>query len=348
MNFKQKISAALAVTLLFALSGCSFGDKPLPKHELLFETDTFSFDQETYPSSSGFFSEYHIMPGDVLDVLFQMQTWRENEDFAIAIDHTVSVKFVHAPELNESQQVQPNGRISLPYLGEIYVVNLTATQLQRKLSEAYSRVLKDPQIYVTIPEFRSRIKELKRDLHTAPRGLSRLVTVRPDGYATFPLVGDLFVADRSFPQTNQELDRLYGDYLPGLHVDLFLEKHSGAVVYVLGQVAKPGAYKVFKPLTTLQALSLAGGTQYNALMEQVIVFRRHEGRVVSRTLDLRKKLTLHADEPFFYLRPDDILYVPKTALASRAEIMRDVADLMMFRGWGSSIDVDLFNEGIIK
>lgn len=38
-----------------------------------------------------------------------------------------------------------------------------------------------------------------------------------------------------------------------------------------------------------------------------------------------------------YLQPDDIVYVPKTYIKRVGELMRDVADIFLFRGWGSSL-----------
>jgi len=137
------------------------------------------------------FTEYRISPGDILDVLFQIQTWVEKKNFKLGVDHLVSVSFVHSPELNVEQTVRPDGKITLPYVGEVYVVGKTIEEITRDLKKDFSTILQSPDIYVMVPEFNSAIKELKKDLHTAPRGLSRLSTVRPDGYATFPMLGDV-------------------------------------------------------------------------------------------------------------------------------------------------------------
>ena len=335
------VHTSFLLFLLFCIltnEGCSNGKGLSSGSEVTLKSTTFSFDRGTYPSKLDLFPTYTINPGDVLDVLFQVQTWRKVDTFRFALDHTVSVKFVNNPSLNETQRIQPDGKISLPYLGEVSVLGLTPLELSTELTRRYSKILRDPEIYITIPDFRSRINELKKDLHTSTRGLSRLVTVRPDGYATFPLIGDVFVARQAIPAVKGELDKKYQEFLPGLHVDLFLDKRSGTAIFVLGQVDKSGVHTISKPITVLEAISLAGGFTPGASPDKIVIFRRHEQNMIATRVDLEKTIDPGAQSEFFYLKPDDIVYVPKTGIAKIAEIMRDVKDALMFRGWGINID----------
>jgi len=340
---KITLILVLLFVLVPAFHGCS-EKQNLPKdQEVELVGTTFSFDRETYPSADTLFPNYRMAPGDILDVLFQIQTWREKDEFLIAIDHTLNVKFVNAPELNETQRIQPDGKISLPYLGEIHVVNQTIAELTEDLTRRYSKILRDPSIYITVPEFRSRIKELKKDLHTAPRGLSRLVMVRPDGYTTFPLLGDIFVATRTFSEVKKQLNQRYEAFLPGLHVDLFLEKHAGSVIYIMGEVKLPGTHKILRPVSVMEALAIGGGFTSGARLDHVYVFRRNKNRLVAATVNVRNTLTPRKAGGFFYLKPDDIVYVPRTRRATLAEAHRDIADILFFRGWSISFDGVLSN-----
>lgn len=315
------------------------------KEEILFQPTTFSFDQGTYPSQTGLFEDYRVATGDVLDVLFQFQTWMKKDKFPMQIGYTITIKFEHAPELNETQIIQPDGKIVLPYIGEFHVANKTIPELTAELKDKYSKILRDPHLYVTVKDFQDRVKELKKDLHTAPRGLSRLVTVRPDGYATFPLLGDIFVANRTFPRVSELLNEKYGDFLPGLHVDLFLEEHQGSVIYVLGQVKNAGAYKIPKPTNILQATAMAGGLVDGASTKNIIVFRKHERKLFATRVNLKTVLSSKADREYFYLKPDDTVYIPKTKLAKGAEIMTAVGNLILFRGW--TMSGPLFEDALI-
>lgn len=338
--------AAMLLWQICCLSGCTGTPRALPsKKEVPVSTATFSFDQGKYPSENNLMPNYHIAPGDQLDILFQIKVNQSVEQFKIAIDHQLSVKFINDPAINETQNVQPDGKITLPYIGSVYVVGKTIPQLTSELKQAYSRIFKRPELYVLVPEFSTAIKELKTDLHTASRGLSRLVTVRPDGYATFPLIGDVFVANKTVPAANEDIDKLYEHRLPGLHVDLFLEKTHGSVVYVMGQVRSSGAFPIERPLSVYEALALAGGHLENARLDNIIVLRREGNKIMARRVDMDAMLSAKKDAEYFYLKPDDLVYVPMTNIASMAQLMQNLSNIILFRGW--SLSNDIFTDGII-
>ena len=211
-----------AVTIAGALAGCA---TPGAKHATLNqELQAAPFSCGEGLPAAGVFGTYRITPGDQLNVLYQLNTWQPEEGFALAVNHTVAVKFPKHPELNETELVRPDGRISLPYLGEVSVAGMTVEELARELRTQYEKVLKDPDLYVVVPDFRTASGELKQDPHTAPRGLSRLVTVRADGYATFAMLGDVRVAGRTLPEVSDDLNARYSRLLHGMRADLFLDK----------------------------------------------------------------------------------------------------------------------------
>ncbi len=323
----------VCLILMAVLVGCASG--PGKNEEIEIERTTFSFDQDKAPYDV--FPEYRIKPGDMLDVLFQIHTWKERDSFRIGVDNTVAVKFVNNPELNEEQLVRPDGTISLPYVGIVKVVGKTVNELATELRKKYAKILQDPELYVTVPEFRAAIKELKTDLHTAPRGLSRLVTVRPDGYVTFPLVGDMYAAFKTIPELSEELNAKYEKILPDLHCDLFLQKHSGSFIYVIGEVKSPGIYRIEKPISVVAAIARAGSYTSEAKRNSVFVIRRHAKKMVATRLDLEETLSLTRESRFFFLQPDDIIYVPRTWLGTASEVARKIADVLLFNGWGIGI-----------
>ena len=337
-TFTRRLAVAALAALLLFVCGCAKRTGLKVGEEVAVATDTFSFDRDTYPSKQDIFPEYRLTPGDVLDVLFQIRDWDGTSEFKLEIDNTVAVKFVHMPELNETQSIQPDGKISLPYVGQVEIAGLTVEQANERIHQAYDGVLRNPEVYLVVTEYRNRIKELKTDLHTASRGLSRLVTVRPDGYCTFPIAGDLFVSGKTVPEVKKALDDTYGQFLPGLHVDLFLEQHSGSKVYVMGSVRQGGAFDIAKPMTIMEAVSLAGGLDNDAEPEEVMVFRRKDRTVYARRIDLAQTLNGASAGAAFYLKPDDILYVPRSRISEAAQVMQEIGQVLMFRGWGVSLD----------
>jgi polysaccharide export outer membrane protein len=307
--------------------------------EVTVQSSSFSFS----PTDFEHLSVYKLAPGDVLDVLFQIQTWEPELAYNISLGDTVAVRFPDLSELDQNQKVLPDGTISMPYIGEIKVYGKTPQQVTQELKVAYKDVLISPSIYVTVPEYLSQIRELKHDLHTSARGLSRLVTVRPDGFVTFPMIGDVFVAAKSLPEINSQINRMYSGISFSLHVDLFLERHSGAKIYVMGEVIEPGAYDITKPVNIIQAIALANGHTDDALLSEIYVIRRKGKNMIATRVNLSETLSMIDSATLFYLLPDDIVYLPATPLSTTAHIARQVADVLFFRGWSVGFSWQLNN-----
>jgi len=344
--------AVLVFSGVLLVAGCAstrIGELKVGE-EMVVGRTTFSADM--HDDEYSIFNDYRVAPGDVLDVLYQVRSWVQEVEFHLAIDNVISVKFVNHPELNETQMIRPDGRISLPYIGSAVVVGMTVDDLQSLLRERFSAHINDPELYVVVDEFRGAINEFKRDLHTAPRGLSRLVTVRPDGHATFAMVGDVQVTGRTVPEVGEELNARYHSIMPGLSVDLFLEKHEGSRVFVFGEVRQPGAYQILRPTSIFEAISLAGSISSGARIDSVLVLRQRESTVVATRINLREAMDpVRADGQgkgalpvakggLFYLRPNDVVFVPRRRLSTVAEISREVSDILFFRGWGFNLYPD--------
>ncbi|GAB7078481.1 polysaccharide biosynthesis/export family protein [Megalodesulfovibrio paquesii] len=379
------LSLCLGLALL-AMGLASCGPRLSDGQERVMNSTTFDKDKANYPAPDFIFKEYRLKPGDQLDVLFQIRTWELKEKFTLTVDDLVQVKFVDLPELNEEQNVTPNGYIYLPYIGGVLVAGRTVDDVTAEIRGKYKSVLRSPQIYVTVPEFSSHIRELKADLHTAPRGLSRLVTIRPDGIVTFPLVGDVMAAHKTIPELHKEVDKLYDSFLAGLHVDLFLEQSTGAVVYIMGAVNTPGSIEIRTPITVLDAVARAGGLENTARPSKVVIFRKPlpnrrveemppaeqpkrlvlccpgndvempetravqpqeelpERTLVARGYDLENAMNGREGGEHFWLKPDDIVYIPRRETAKWAEIMREVANIFLFNGWGIGFGADLLDD----
>ncbi len=63
---------------------------------------------------------------------------------------TIRVSFTTAPELNQSQKIESDGRVSLPLIGEVYVKGKTTGQLQEELTNLYKSQLQNSEVIVTL------------------------------------------------------------------------------------------------------------------------------------------------------------------------------------------------------
>ena len=55
----------------------------------------------------------------------------------------LDIKFYYAPELNESQTVRPDGKITLQLIGEVAVKGKAPAELQEELVRAYTGAIKE-------------------------------------------------------------------------------------------------------------------------------------------------------------------------------------------------------------
>ena len=325
----------MVLWVMLFLSGCDTKNPVYPD-----DMDTLVLDIP--PEQQGgneAFAVYRITPGDRLDVFFNFPAGSEDENFTISVDHKIEIHFIDAPELDQVQSVRPDGMISMPYIGQVKVSGKKVGELTSLLEKKYAPILREPQLYILISEFRNRFEAIRTDLRSSDRGLSRKLSVHPDGIASFPYLGEVSVLGRTLNAVNQELNRKYGAFLPGLKVNLSLDKQAGSMLYVFGEVNNPGAFQMQKPITALEAVSLAGGYKSSAKLEQVVALRRSQGQVQARRIDLVKALTLQDQQ--YFLRPDDVLFIPKSTLYANSEIATQLAEILQFKGWGFTFRWDI-------
>jgi protein involved in polysaccharide export with SLBB domain len=139
--------------------------------------------------------------------------------------------------------------------------------------------------------------------------------VTREGFVVVPGVGEITAANLTLGQLEDQLYAKLGRVYSGLHRDanattrfsLNLARLHSNQVYVLGDVAQPGSYRVSSAGTALTALYAAGGPTTNGSMRRVEIKRG--GRVVD-SLDLYDYL-LRADashDP--RLQSGDVVFVP--------------------------------------
>lgn len=104
--------------------------------------------------------------------------------------------------------------------------------------------------------------------------LQREVLVAPDGAISFPLAGEIIARDKSVADLRVEIRQRLSQFLADPLVTVTLSEVLGNKVYVLGQVASPGAYVVNPHVDVMQALSIAGGATPYASLKDIVILRR--------------------------------------------------------------------------
>lgn len=142
------------------------------------------------------------------------------------------------------------------------------------------------------------------------KDLQREVLVRPDGWLTFPLVGNIKAAGRTAYELEQEIRLRLRKYIPDPVVTVSVVKIQGLKIFVTGRVNKPGEYMVGRYIDVLQALTLAGGLTPFAKESQIKVLRREGNKEIVIPFDYSEVKRGKRLEQNIKLRSGDVIVVP--------------------------------------
>ncbi len=275
--------------------------------------------------------KYVLRPGDVLDVVYQVRA-KEVSEYHLEIQDVVELRFVSMPEQNQEQIIRADGLVTLPWIGDVRVLGLTPKEATQKIRRAYQGILRDPDVYLIVKESGASLNEFKRAIAAEDEEQSKLLTIRPDGFITLPMVGEMRAAGKSVKELTVAVNRAYHAYYPELFVDVILDKSPDQRIYVIGEVNKPGAFVIYRPTEIGQALAMAGGPNIDARLNEVIIVRHDGKETKARKVDYKSIVEGYVDQSALLL-PDDVVYVPRRPLATAAQISFEIRRVLMFRGW---------------
>jgi polysaccharide biosynthesis/export protein len=138
--------------------------------------------------------------------------------------------------------------------------------------------------------------------------LSQALQVRPDGKVTLPLVGDIVAAGRTSTELRDTIAKALTEYIANPTVTVIVTETMPQVVYVTGEVNKPGPYTMGTgQLNILQALAMAGGLTDFANRKDIRVQRK--GPSGMQTLKFNYKDALESTREPLPLRAGDTVVV---------------------------------------
>jgi len=240
-------------------------------HALIYLVSLTMFFSGVLFSQEQFVTEYRMGPKDLLEI-------------------TV----IGFEDLNRQYRISEDGKIGLPYLGDVEVQGLTKSELEKRLAELLKeKYLENPQVTVVIVEHQSRkvyligavttpgpydlmgrltlLKLISQAGGLSAGAGSEIIIMRllPDGSKTSLKISveDLILkGDASLDIPLQPEDII------SIPVDKIVQ------IYVTGQVRTPGALSVRKSNipTLLRSIAQAGGFAERASKRSVIIKRIEE------------------------------------------------------------------------
>jgi polysaccharide export outer membrane protein len=140
--------------------------------------------------------------------------------------------------------------------------------------------------------------------------LNKTVQVSESGKFGFPLVGEVQASGRTVSEIERDLAaKLGGQYLRNPQVTVLISQYNSQRITVEGSVKKPGVFPMQGPMTLLQTIAMAGGTDEVA-EGTLIIFRKVEGKSSAAKFNMGDLRAQKVDDPD--LRAGDIVMVPSS------------------------------------
>ena len=77
-------------------------------------------------------------------------------NYKIGADDVLTINVWHEPEVSRNVSVRPDGKISLPLVGDVQASGLTPMELQNVLAARFTKYLTNPDVSVIVAEIRSQ------------------------------------------------------------------------------------------------------------------------------------------------------------------------------------------------
>lgn len=98
--------------------------------------------------------------------------------YRIGVDDVLTITVWHEPDISRNVPVRPDGKISLPLVGEVQAAGTTTPELEKQLKVSLARFLKDPEVTVMVAEIRSqRINVIGQVMHPGAFALTQSMGV---------------------------------------------------------------------------------------------------------------------------------------------------------------------------
>jgi polysaccharide export outer membrane protein len=140
--------------------------------------------------------------------------------------------------------------------------------------------------------------------------LSTDVVVRPDGKISLPLLRDIQAAGHTPEELTAALVKAATKYVARPNATVIVKQINSRKVFVVGQVAKPGAFPLTGEMNVLQAIAMAGDILVYAKSTKVVIVRKEGGRERRLMFNYKDVVKGKNTDQNILLMPGDTVIVP--------------------------------------
>jgi polysaccharide export outer membrane protein len=241
------------------------------------------------------------------------------DDYMIGESDTLFISVWGNEELSLSVRVRPDGKITIPALGEVIAAGVTPGELQGIITEKLKNLVKNPVVTVIVQEINNNkvyifgggvdpgvfpldgrttlLQQLclingvnNADLHRA-YVLRQGKRVKEDFYA-------LFIKGKTEEDTLLEANDM-----------IFIPAFEDRNIYVMGAVNAPTAIVYREGLKVMEAILAAGGFTEFANKNDTVIFRRDGEKEISIQVKLKDLIKDGDLKQNMILKPGDYIVV---------------------------------------
>jgi polysaccharide export outer membrane protein len=231
------------------------------------------------------------------------------------------VQVFGVPQFDYRGRLNDDGDVALPLVGTLHLEGDTIIAAEQKIAARLvaAQIVKNPQVIVQVVEspnhFATVTGEVRNPGPIAIYGEKRLLDVLSAAGGLTPVASPLLTIYRRGSETPFQL-QLPSDAAASGRYNIVISPGDNivvskvGVVYVVGAFHQQGAIplKNTSPLTLIEAMSMAGGVNYEAALGKAYILRvSQDGR---REIRFNVSAVLNHRVPDIALQSDDIVLIP--------------------------------------
>lgn len=234
--------------------------------------------------------------------------------YRLARGDTIRITVFQVPDLSLETRITEAGVVSYPLLGSVALAGATIAEAEQRIAAGLrdGNFVKQPQISISVVQARGNQVSVLGQVGRPGRypletGEVRLTDILATAGGIAPSGGDLIVVQgtRNGQPYRVEVDLPSVFNSGGRNADVLLANNDvvwverAPTIYMYGEVQRPGALRLERNMTVIQALASAGGLTQRGTLRALRVSRKDaQGRV--REIEPQLVDTL---------RPDDVVFI---------------------------------------
>jgi polysaccharide export outer membrane protein len=140
--------------------------------------------------------------------------------------------------------------------------------------------------------------------------LSRQLIVPPDGFISFPLIGDIDTKNLTVTELRKIVTKRLSEYIPDATVTVIVTRVKEPKGYVIGKVNKPGEFIISSKTNVMQILAMAGGMNPFASEGNILILRQDKNSIVKIPFNYKQVEKGKNLEQNIIIKNGDVVVVP--------------------------------------